>query len=81
MRGADVLGELLSNRAHRTVELTGDGCPAMAIVNGLTRISAANPSVKLSVVDHDGVQVRWLRSSILLCAARTRPASERVLPF
>ncbi|KAG2438097.1 hypothetical protein HXX76_005706 [Chlamydomonas incerta] len=52
----DVLGDLLSNRAHRTVELTGDGCPAMAVVNGLTRISAANPSVKLSVVDHDGVQ-------------------------
>ncbi|KAG2450712.1 hypothetical protein HYH02_004550 [Chlamydomonas schloesseri] len=52
----DVLGDLLSNRAHRTVELTGDGCPAMAVVNALARISAANPSVKLSVVDHDGVQ-------------------------
>lgn len=30
----------------------------MAVVDGLTGLSAANPSAKVVVVDHAGVQVR-----------------------
>ncbi|GFR52728.1 hypothetical protein Agub_g15282 [Astrephomene gubernaculifera] len=52
----DVLGELFANRQHRTVELTGNGCSAMAVINGLSSVAAANPSAKLVVVDQLGVQ-------------------------
>ncbi|KAG2491316.1 hypothetical protein HYH03_010322 [Edaphochlamys debaryana] len=53
---ADALTDLASERVHRTVELTGPGCSAKATVDGLTRIAAANPTAKLFVVDHSGVQ-------------------------
>lgn len=56
--GADALSQLFPNRIHRTIDLSGSGCPAMAIVDGLTGLSAANPSAKVVVVDHAGVQVR-----------------------
>ncbi|KXZ48950.1 hypothetical protein GPECTOR_24g240 [Gonium pectorale] len=53
---ASELGGPFANRQHRSVELTGDGCPAMAIVNGLSALSAANPNVPLLVLDHEGMQ-------------------------
>jgi hypothetical protein len=51
------VGDVFGQRAHRTVELTGDGCPMKALIDGLTRISAANPSTQLSIVDQLGIQV------------------------
>ncbi|EFJ43045.1 hypothetical protein VOLCADRAFT_106980 [Volvox carteri f. nagariensis] len=53
---AGAVGDLFAHRALRTVELTGDGCPASALVDGLSIVSAANPSVTLAVIDQMGVQ-------------------------
>ncbi|GLI68550.1 hypothetical protein VaNZ11_013012 [Volvox africanus] len=53
---AGAVGDLFAHRKHRAVDLTGNGCPAMALVDGLSSVIIANPSAKLAVVDQMGVQ-------------------------
>ncbi len=53
----ETLSVVFDGRVHRAVDLSGAGCPAKALTDGLTILSAAN-GVAVNLLDHSGVQVR-----------------------